>query len=428
MRKQTRGILEESRIKPHSAAGVLFCLGLLLKPLYILPSGSLQLGDISLLLSLFVLVVNDGLSFRICRGDLRYLFFVACVVFINGLYYCQYQTTDFLLQSAYYAFNFLTIVAFRILMRSSQFLWHATQALRFDIYLQVIVYAAGLGRWYAGGSDRYMGTFNDPNQLAFFIFSAFIFIEISSTKMQFRKSALDAFAALFVIIQTASTGMLVGFCILLVALVFRDLKRFFLTLRIPRIAPIVAVIVLALAASTMMNGGIKTNTDSVVLERLEEKIRKISGTGQGESDFHTSILIDRQIDKLFLYPERLLYGAGQGDFSRFTRASGSNEVHSTLPGILFYYGIFPFTVLMSWIVGCFRKTRLTFEIALMYVAFFLESCTLANQRQPLFWIVIMLASLTWAKTSPQQAKSGEGTISRKRHSVSARKEHILCTR
>lgn len=395
MGKRVKDIVMSGGEGLHPVAEALFCLGLLLKPLYILPSGSLQLGDLALVFSFVALVVGAGLRFRINPGDFRYLFFVACVVFINGLYYCQYRTADFLFQTMYYAFNFLTIVTFRELMRSTRFLWLSTQALRLDVYLQVLIYVAGLGRWYAGGTDRYMGSFNDPNQLAFFIFCAFIFIEIVSTKKRFRKSALDVLAALFVIVQTASTGMLLGFCLLLIPLVFRGFKRFFSMRRIPRAAPVAIGIVFIVAVSFAVGVGPKIDSSALVVERLEGKIRKVIGSDQGGNNFQTSILVDRQVDKLILYPECLLYGAGQGDFARFTQASGTNEVHSTLPGILFYYGMFPFVILMSWIIGNFLRAPMSAEIALMFCAFLLESCTLANQRQPLFWIIIMLASLEW---------------------------------
>lgn len=73
-------------------------------------------------------------------------------------------------------------------------------------------------------------------------------------------------------------------------------------------------------------------------------MQKVIGFGEGKTDFSNSIIADRQLDKLLLYPEKMLYGAGQGAFERFTRASGTNEVHSTLPGILFYYGAVPFSI------------------------------------------------------------------------------------
>lgn len=141
-------------------------------------------------------------------------------------------------------------------------------------------------------------------------------------------------------------------------------------------------------------------------------MQKVIGFGEGKTDFSNSIIADRRLDKLLLYPEKMLYGAGQGAFERFTRASGTNEVHSTLPGILFYYGAVPFSILVLWIVSSYKGGRLRWDIWLEYGAFFIESCLLANQRQPLFWMVIMLASLenTGVQISNRSddARVGEG--------------------
>lgn len=82
-----------------TASGTLLCTALLLKPFYILPSGSLQLGDIALIASFVAAVVHEGFSFKVQRVDLSYLAFVACVVLINGFYFCQWGTIDFVLQS-----------------------------------------------------------------------------------------------------------------------------------------------------------------------------------------------------------------------------------------------------------------------------------------------------------------------------------------
>ncbi len=66
-------------------------------------------------------------------------------------------------------------------------------------------------------------------------------------------------------------------------------------------------------------------------------------------------------------------------------------MHSTLLGILFYYGILPFLVLMRWLRLNLRGVR---KVLLpVYFALFIESMTLANQRQPVLWILILLGSL-----------------------------------
>lgn len=325
-----------------TASGTLLCAALLLKPFYILPSGSLQLGDIALIASFVAAVVHEGLSFKVQRVDLSYLAFVACVVLINGFYFCQWGTIDFVLQSIYYLFNFFTIVTFRRAMRSEKFLRCAVLTLRMDLYIQLAFYLTGFGRYYDGTANRYMGTFNDPNQLAFFMFCAFIFIDIVTTKKGLRKNPLDSIVTLFIILRSASTGMMLGQTIVLVAIFVRWITQKEISLF--KVATIGAILVFTLLLALGTSRPNTPKADLFFVERLKDKVQKVIGFGEGKTDFSNSIIADRQLDKLLLYPEKMLYGAGQGAFERFTRASGTNEVHSTLPGILFYYGAVPFSI------------------------------------------------------------------------------------
>ena len=89
----------------------------------------------------------------------------------------------------------------------------------------------------------------------------------------------------------------------------------------------------------------------------------------------------------------MLYGAGQGDFYRFDKAISANEIHSSFPGMLFYYGIIPFAILLYWVFRNFSAGRNNPYVLLCYLAYFAETFTLTNQRQPLFWMIIVFASL-----------------------------------
>lgn len=127
----------------------------------------------------------------------------------------------------------------------------------------------------------------------------------------------------------------------------------------------------------------------------------------GSTDFQNSIIADRQLDKLILYPEKMLYGAGQGDFYRFDKAVSANEIHSSFPGMLFYYGIGPFLVLLYWVYRNFAEGQNSPYVLLCYLAYFAETFTLTNQRQPLFWMIIVLASLCISKAGGSERASSD---------------------
>ena len=69
--------------------------------------------------------------------------------------------------------------------------------------------------------------------------------------------------------------------------------------------------------------------DYNMLTRIQEKIWKVAHGGL------LGLFLDRGMEKLVLYPQYLLYGAGEGGFDRFTLASQVNEIHCCLFSVMF---------------------------------------------------------------------------------------------
>ncbi|MBR4672261.1 MAG: hypothetical protein IKO78_03575 [Bacilli bacterium] len=102
-----------------------------------------------------------------------------------------------------------------------------------------------------------------------------------------------------------------------------------------------------------------------------------------------NILQERGLDHLYIYPQYMLYGAGEGNYARFELVSHECEIHSTLPAILFYYGIVPFLLIACWIYK--RTYKLNKHYMPVYLAIIFESFTLLNYRQSLFWVVFVFS-------------------------------------
>ena len=64
------------------------------------------------------------------------------------------------------------------------------------------------------------------------------------------------------------------------------------------------------------------------------------------------------------------------------------EVHATLPAILFVYGFIPCGILIIWIYRRLKDAPVYAKVAL--IALIVESFTLLNQRQSLFWMFVVL--------------------------------------
>lgn len=290
----------------------------------------------------------------------------------------------------------LVLVA-RFLLLSKEFIQKLFWVCRICLYLQVIIFFLGLGKYYVdanGVTDRYLGTFNDPNQLAFYMF-ALLMIMFMIEKMydiNCRTFILDYAAFFFILYHTASSGMLLAFVVfaalylvvLLVSPTFeRDSKR-----RKQVLYGLITIFILVVIFIVFKDPIVAFAEDSELFSRLLAKENLLTTTTDSNPT-DRSIWQDRNIDKLYIYPQYNFFGAGQGYFSRFYRANSSGEIHSTLLSILFCYGIIPTSLFLLWIWKNIKKTSIYFLPVFLSIA--IESLTLLNQRQPLFWLLFLLS-------------------------------------
>ena len=90
-----RANVKRTALSLDGAARIFFYLFLLIKPLYLLSSGSLQLGDICLLLAFACCLTSRRANFKIERIDLLMIGFVSSVIVIDGWYFCMYGDPTF---------------------------------------------------------------------------------------------------------------------------------------------------------------------------------------------------------------------------------------------------------------------------------------------------------------------------------------------
>ncbi len=380
----------------------LFFLYLLLKPYYIFQSGGLQVADAFLLLAGIVLLsaakFDQNIKSNVIEAIKTNKLLVTFVVIggaINFVYLTLFPDVKFIMSSVYYIFTLVAVLTFSSIGDRDNFYGTISTIFKFNLIVQLGLFATGIGRNYG---ERYMGTFNDPNQFGFYILLSFLFVYIIGV-LRGKKGNTTLFflVAFFLIFQSASTGVLLGFAAfsILIAGHYLRHKLHFDYSRLRKFMYILAVlifitpIIYIATTSILRSQALVVNTgdsveEQIVFKRLTEKFAKADG------DANVSIWEDRGYDKIFYYPEKLIYGAGEGALDRFTKASHNAEIHATFPSILFYYGLIPFIVLMRWIYLKLKDCDIRILFAIM--ALFIESFTLLNQRQSLFWIIIVLAS------------------------------------
>ncbi len=376
----------------------LFLLYIFVKPFYIFESGSFQPGDIVFVACFFVFLyyIGEG-NLLNSKFDYILVAFVMWVFIVNFVYFSLYRQTEFIMSTLYYIFNLALVFVARFLLLDKSFLRKLFWTCRISLYLQIVIYFLRLGKYYIdenGVTDRYLGTFNDPNQLAFYMFCLLMVMYMVEMihGVNCRVNLIDYAAFVFILYLTASTGMLLAFAIfvalyvvlLLVSPLFEvnsDRKRKLL-FALLGLAIIVAVYLIFRKEISVFF------QKSELFSRLLEKETLSASTSRSEIS-GTSIWQDRNIDKVYIYPQYNIFGAGQGYFERFWQAHSSGEIHSTLLSILFCYGIVPTFLFLYWIWTNIRHSTVYYFP--VFIALAVESITLLNQRQPLFWLMFMLA-------------------------------------
>lgn len=374
---------------------------LILKPYYLFKSGTIQICDAFMIIAFFLFFISNmkseikSINIKENKG---YFIFLIFVVIINGIWYMICSDSRMLLCTAFYIYNFLIILLFDYLSTNKKFLINFRKILIFNLIIQLLLLLLGVGEYEYG--YRYKGTFNDPNQFAFYcMISSFLIYVISNIlekryDIKCKYNIISYIITLFLIINSSSTGMLGGFAIFAVGNIFiyfvrnnnfRKIKKSTIGFTLIILSAVSILIFLILFDYINISNILEKVENSNIFIRLNEKFNKVG------NDNDSNLLYDRGYDKILKYPIYIFFGAGEGGFSRF-EGCVENEIHATIPSLLFYYGIIPVSILLYWMYSKIKK--IPKEMYLVFLALLIESFTLINQRQSLFWIFIVLCKYT----------------------------------
>ena len=332
----------------YGISTALFYLFLLLKPLYFFPSGSVGVADIFLMLSFFTALFGkkqSGQGIRLFREDIPFYLFLGFVVLINGCCYFYYENREFIRCIMYWIYSAAGIWTFRVLY-SHEFMRGVTLACGVNILVQTAVLFSGHGRYFheTWGGSRFMGTFNDPNQFAFFLFTMFLVLFMAyrqrneSGSGKIRQQAflrvlfyLLSGLSLFLIGRSKSTGMFLGILVFFFVLLW---------------------------------------------QWLCDKMRR-SGR---RAAWQLGVISLAAVGGILLWQFWL-----SADFDIWLRMGDG------FFDIWFSYGLIPMLLLTYWImkhaVRCSRRQKAA------VLALLVESFTLMNLRQPLFWFILVWSGM-----------------------------------
>lgn len=308
-----------------------------------------------------------------------FIVFCLAVFTINIIYFLLIGKFKFILSILYFVFNLIAIIVFSFVLENKKFVMKMRSILKVNLLIQIIIYILGMGKYY--GAERYMGTFNDPNQYSYFVLLSLTFIYIINDKLEINtKDYPITIIAILLIIFSASTGMLLGLIILL-------LVKFLYEVNTKQIYKYITIIlfffigIFLIFSDHIIYNTLEKYNDNFLIMRINDKLNRINN----DSTVPT-LLQERGYDKIIKNPQYILYGAGEGAYERFNGYCDI-EIHATFPSLLFYYGIGPFFILVAWIYKKIKDNKI--KNILFLVPLFIESFTLLNQRQALFWIIIL---------------------------------------
>lgn len=382
-----------------ATAVLFFLLFIFLKQFYLFPSGGMEAADVCLFASFFMLSCDCMIRRpeRLFQLKTEWLFYVflASVVMINAYYGIRLGRSEFFKYICFWIFNACAIWSFCYLTEygGKAFLTEINRVVKVNIGVQLLIYLSGHGRIFREywGAVRYQGTFNDPNQLAFFLFMMILLLYLYRCRFGDRSFPVFYVLALPVIAASKSTGILLGVFVFTILAVLYGLYQIGckkgVSVKVWILGICMGVLIFSLFLWWIWPAAdfdVKT-VDYNMLTRIQEKIWKVAHGGL------LGLFLDRGMEKLVLYPQYLLYGAGEGGFDRFTLASQVNEIHCCLFSVMFCYGLIPTSCLLIWLGRKLRRIDAAMVCAV--IGLLAESFFLVNYRQPMFWMILLYGSV-----------------------------------
>ena len=357
-------------------------LFLFLNPIYVNASGEPQPSDF--LTVLFLVFMVTGYGFRIPVHRDLYLvgyLFLMWVATVNTLWWLQLGERQLILSSLYFVFNF-GIVVFILGLAHTHGPAFATVT-RLALMATLVgelayVLVTGTDGW------RAIGTFNYPNQLGYWnLLSVASLLVLKGERRLTNADLLVLGAAVMTTFLSGSRGALLGlFALIGVALVWRGLDS--------RWGSILGLLALGLVATLVVAG---FSLEPGAFDRLVEEIVPPGSLDRlNPSANHRNVdIASRGYDRLWLYPEHLVLGAGEGAYARFDLSAlprAHLEMHSAFGTILFSYGMPGLAIfgLLFWRV--FRRAQFSHFLYFLPVCFY--NLTHQGIRFSMFWVFVAL--------------------------------------
>lgn len=307
----------------NALAAVLLFLGLSLASLYVMPSGQPQPAD-------FLLLGFAGIMMLMALGDeqlevsafmLSWALLILWVTLVSLSWALLLEATGFFLPMSYFLFNFL--IGMALLRFLTIYGETAKHLIRVGVVIALLVSASQVLIQLSQDTIRATGSFNNPNQMAYFSLCALvILLMLDDFRPRMRPLVLAGMAAGVInILAASSLGAMGGGVLVMVGWAMANIKQ---VRHFSRLLLLLPVLVLAVA---MVNNNSEGQIQRNVEARMDRAPDKVDGMYE-----------QRRFDRLARFPEYALLGAGEGERRRFYPYHAS-EIHSSFVNMLFAYGV-----------------------------------------------------------------------------------------
>ncbi len=369
----------------------IICLYLVISPFYVFDSGLPQPADYLALTAVLGFVLSGKIK-RVIHypivKSLKYLFIIILIVSIATQFYLLNNGMEGspYLAIIYYAYNFLIFLLILYLIKLPKFTFYISLFVLISISLQVTLSVFGIGK----GLSRETIFFNNPNQLGYFALLVMSIFVVTPSILRKNKiiSFLVTILCAYLVLLSGSRASLVGIFVLGIILFVSEGFRFevksFLFL----------LFVLIISINFLISSDWFVNQWEVIENRSQAK----------ESTFESEWEV-RGYDRILLYPEYILYGAGEMANKRFTKSLHQLEIHSAFGNILFSYGILGFFFFIKFLYQIIKQ-RLLLNLLIMSPVL-LYNLTHQGLRFTQFWIFLALVFIySYQESKPKSINYG----------------------
>lgn len=347
-------------------------LGLSLSSLYLFPSGAPQLTD-------FVLVGFAGVMLVMSLGDkqLKVSPFAICwgmmvlwVLLVCLTWTLIMQTTTFFRPAQFFLFNFL--IGMSLLRFLTVYGDRALGIIRNGVSIALIIAGSHVVTQLALGVNRTTGSFNNPNQLAYFSLCGLVLLlMLDDFHLRMRPLVLAGVASgVLGILAASSLAAMGGGVMVLAGWAVANAKQ------VKHFARLILLLPLLLLGVLVAN----ISSDGQVLRNLEARMDRAPSKVD-------SVYEERKFDRLMNFPEYAILGAGEAERERFAPYDGQ-EIHSSFVNMLFAYGLPGLGLFLLTIATVLRRAPLYVWAAVAGPLIY--STTHNGLRSTLFWIVLVV--------------------------------------